>query len=92
TITLAAQLVDRLTRLPAMTEGIEHAVASILAAMPDMVTARIEDAMPAVDVLAQSTNRTLHQAAKEVANLATDKAVEAWRGEGGKVLGDDDER
>ncbi|MEU7817075.1 helix-turn-helix domain-containing protein, partial [Pseudonocardia sp. NPDC049154] len=31
TITLAAQLVDRLTRLPAMTEGIEHAVASILA-------------------------------------------------------------
>lgn len=52
-ITIAAQLVDRMTSRP-MTEAIEHAIAAILAAMPDLVRGGdMRAAAPAGDVLAQ---------------------------------------
>lgn len=79
TITLAAQLVDRLTRGP-MTEAIEHAVASILAAMPDLVRGGdMRAAAPAVDVLSGSSHPTLHQAAAELAQQATEEAIAQQR-------------
>lgn len=80
-LTRAAELVERITRRT-LTPALENAVAAILAAMPDLVTDRIQDSLPAVDVLAGSANRTLNQAAAEVAQLATDRAVEGWRAGG----------
>lgn len=78
-ITLAAQLVDRITR-ETMTPAIENAVAAILAAMPDLVArGTLHDAVPAVDVLSQSPNKTLHQAAAEIVKQATEEAIEKTR-------------
>ncbi|QJY51232.1 hypothetical protein [Pseudonocardia broussonetiae] len=77
-VSQAAMLVDLITRRP-MTPALENAVAAILAAMPDLVTDRLQDAARAVDVLALSENESLHEAAAEVARLATDRAVEATK-------------
>lgn len=75
-LTRAAQLVDHITRR-ALTPALENAVASILAAMPDLVTPHLDDAFAAVDVLSESPNRTLNAAAGEIARIATDRAIEA---------------
>lgn len=89
-LTRAAQLVDHITRRQ-LTPALENAVAAILAAMPDLVTDRIDDALPAVDVLAESANRTLNQAAAEVARLATDRMVAAHLAEQEQAADDTDE-
>jgi transcriptional regulator with XRE-family HTH domain len=65
-VVLASELVAHMVRGP-LTEAMTNAIASVLAALPDMLTASAEDTIAAVSALGRSGNATLKRAAAELA-------------------------